>query len=71
MMLHQPLEPGTPIWYRHQHRGGYGYESDVPGTFLGCTRSHRRFSILVELRDGTQKRIAVSPARVRVRQAAR
>ena len=59
------MNAGDPVWYRQVSRGGYGYESNVPGEFVRATE--KRVIVKVWLRSGGTTEIAVNPANVRPR----
>jgi hypothetical protein len=56
---------GDPIWYRHVPRGGYGFGSDVPGTFV--KRTARRVVVRCFLKSGKTKDVSVFQRNVRPR----
>lgn len=62
------VNAGDPIWYRHRQHGGYGFETEVPGTFVRATA--RRFVVRLLLKSGEPKDVAVLPTRVRPRDPA-
>jgi hypothetical protein len=64
-MSSHELKTGDPVWYRHQTRGGYGFEVDVPAVYLRATT--RRLRVRVFTKAGTTADISVLPAHVRPR----
>jgi hypothetical protein len=56
---------GEPIWFRQAQRGGYGFEQDVPGTFVRETA--HRIVVRLLLKSGGSTEVAVKPANVRRR----
>lgn len=59
------MKEGDPIWFRQTQRGGYGFQSDVPGRFVRMAGT--RAIVLLKKRDGSEKQVAVHPKNVRER----
>lgn len=57
---------GDAVWYRQEHRGRYGFDTDVPAVFVRL--SSTRATIRVRhATGGAEVLVSVSPERLRAR----